>query len=108
MEEINSNSNNNNISNLKTLKIVIAISEWVLAIPIVWWTIVLTTAWWILWVLVILHIISLVLSIQNNKSFSWNIIWIITNCIAWFPGIWWIGHIITWIVMLVNIGNDNK
>lgn len=90
----------------RTLKLVTAIAESVLAIPVLGGILVLASFWSLLGVMLILHIITLILSIKAGKSKYGSIIGIVANAIGWIPVVGWIMHIATAITLWISFAKD--
>jgi len=97
--------NNKDIEELKTLKLVTAIGETVLAIPIYWWLLIISFLWIPLIVMLILHAITLAKSSNLNIWKKWSIMWVITSLIWWVPLVWMLFHIITAIMLWIDYSN---
>lgn len=107
--ELNNKELNETRRNLIDFKMMLAVGETVLAIPLLWWFIILASAWTILMIMLILHIIALVLIIQNNNNFennedkyiskNWNIVWIAASILGFIPFLGMLLHIISAIVL---------
>ena len=76
--------------------------ELVLGIPVLGAIIIISTAWTALWVMLALHIVTLVFSIREQTKTHGSILGIITSLLGWIPFVGWIMHIITGILLLVD------
>jgi len=72
-------------------------------IPILGGSIILSLSWTPLIVMLVLHIIIVVFSYQQDETAYGNIVGIVTSCIAWIPIIGMIMHIITAIVIFIEV-----
>jgi len=91
------------MTEVKNLKLLTAILETILAIPIYWWVIIISLAWSPLLIMLVLHIITLILgSNQKNISNVGSIFWIVTSILWWIPVFWMLLHIITAILLWVD------
>ncbi|KAB8138992.1 hypothetical protein F9U64_02505 [Gracilibacillus oryzae] len=77
-------------------------------IPIIGGTIILGFAWLPLLVMLILHIVTLIFSIQEKKSFHGSIIGIVTSCLGWIIFLGMIMHIISAILLLMDAYKNQK
>ncbi|MFC4403111.1 hypothetical protein [Gracilibacillus xinjiangensis] len=77
-------------------------------IPFVGGTIILGLAWTPLFVMLVLHIVTLVFSIQEKKNIHGSIIGIVTSCLGWIIFLGMIMHIISAIVLLIDAYKDQK
>ncbi len=80
--------------------------EAVLAIPLLGGALVISLSWTPLLVMLILHIIALVFSVQDNKKKAGPILGIVTSCVAWIPGVGFVMHVITAIFNMVEAAKD--
>lgn len=71
-------------------------------IPILGGAIILSMAWTPLWFMLILHIITLVFSVLEKRSFHGSVLGIITSCIGWIPILGMIMHMITALILLID------
>lgn len=71
-------------------------------IPILGGAIILGFAWAPLLFMLVLHVVTLIFSVLEKKSFHGSILGIITSCIAWIPILGMIMHIITAILLLID------
>lgn len=75
-------------------------------IPIIGGTLVVSLLWTPLLLMLVLHIITLVFSIQENKKVHGSILGIITSVIALIPILGMIMHIITGILLLIDANKE--
>lgn len=71
-------------------------------IPILGGTIIFSMAWAPLGIMFVLHIITLIFSIMEKRSFHGSVLGIITSCLGWIPFLGMALHIITAILLLID------
>lgn len=76
--------------------------ELVLGIPVFGALIILGLAYVPLGIMLILHIITLVLSIRNGETKYGSILGIVTSLVAWIPFVGLVLHIISGIMLMVS------
>lgn len=76
--------------------------EAILGIPVLGAAIVIGLVWIPLGVMLILHIVTLILSKQNNEPIYGSILGIITSVVAWIPGVGIVMHILSAIFLMVT------
>jgi hypothetical protein len=86
----------------RILKWVTGAFEAILGIPVLGAAIVIGLMWIPLGVMFILHIVTLVLSKQNNEPIYGSIMGVITSLVAWIPGVGIIMHILSAIFLMVT------
>ncbi|AZN43169.1 hypothetical protein [Paenibacillus albus] len=79
-----------------------------LGIPIIGGLFVISMAWTPLFVMLILHIVTLVFCSKEDKSKRGSILGIITSVVAWIPFVGMIMHIITAIMLMVSAAKDRS
>lgn len=84
----------------RSLLIVSAILEGILAIPILGGSIVVGLYYIPLTVMLIIHIITLIFVLKEKLNPIGSVIGIITSLIAWIPLVGWLMHFISAIVLL--------
>jgi len=94
--------------NYKNLKILSAILETLCWLPFLWWVFFITTSWQIILVLIIIHFITLFLSIKEWKLSIGSNFWIVINFFTWIPIIWTILHFLISIILWLEIAKENK
>jgi hypothetical protein len=82
--------------------------EILLGIPVLGAAIVIGGAYVPLGVMLILHIVTLVLSVKNNEVKYGSILGIITSLVAWIPFVGMTLHIITGILLMVSAANPGR
>jgi len=90
------------MSNSKTLKWVTGGLELFLGIPVIGGLIIMGTSYIPLFIMFVLHIITLVLSANNRESKYGSIVGIITSVVAWIPILGMIMHLITGILLMIS------
>jgi len=73
-----------------------------LGIPIIGGMFIVSLRWAPLWIMLILHIVTLVFSIRENERSHGSILGIITSVVGFVPFVGMVMHIITGIVLLVD------
>ncbi|GAA0323009.1 hypothetical protein GCM10008967_11920 [Bacillus carboniphilus] len=76
--------------------------EALLGIPFLGGLLILSLAWTPLYILLALHIITLIFSIRENQNKHGSILGIITSCIGWIPFVGMVMHIITAVFLLID------
>ncbi len=82
--------------------------ELVLAIPIFGAAIVLSSAYTALGLMLILHIVTLVLSVKNKEPYYGSVLGVITSVVAWIPLVGWIMHLLSAILIMVTAAQKGK
>ena len=90
------------MNKVKLLKLITAIWETMLAVPLFWGLIVVSMLWAPLAIMLVLHILTLVFSIKEKEDCYGSVSWIITSMIAFIPFVWMIMHMITAILLWVE------
>ncbi|GAA4846518.1 hypothetical protein GCM10023310_25650 [Paenibacillus vulneris] len=90
------------MSNARIAMLVTALLEGILGIPLLGGSIVIGFSYTPLFVMFVLHIITLVLALKEYKDIHGSIAGIITSCIAWIPIVGMICHILTAILLFVS------
>lgn len=90
------------MSTSRILKWITGGLEAFLGIPILGGLIVFGFLYTPLLVMLVLHIITLVFTIQENGDKAPSILGIVTSCIAWIPIVGMIMHMITAILLMVS------
>lgn len=87
-------------------------SEAFLAIPIAGGAFIFSNAWLPLLFMFVFHLITLVVSARDKRSYTGSILGMITSAIGAIPFIGWVMHTVTAIVLLIDAGRstslDNK
>ena len=90
------------VTGSRVLKWVTGSMEAVLAIPFIGALIVIGSFYTVLVVMLILHIVTLVLSISNKEPYYGSIVGIVTSVIAWIPFVGWLMHLISTILLMIT------
>jgi hypothetical protein len=90
----------------RIMKWVTGAFEAVLGIPVLGAAIVIGLMWIPLGIMLILHIVTLVLSKQNNEPIYGSILGIITSLVAWIPGVGIIMHILSAIFLMITAAKE--
>ncbi|WP_223700625.1 hypothetical protein [Sutcliffiella deserti] len=85
-----------------TLKWVTGGLEAFLAIPIIGGTTVISLLYAPLGIILVLHIITLVFSVQEGEKKHGSIWGIVTSCLAWIPFLGWALHTVTAILLMID------
>ncbi|OBR63762.1 hypothetical protein A7K91_17755 [Paenibacillus oryzae] len=96
------------MSGSRVMKWVSGSLEILLAIPIFGAAIVLGTWYFALVAMLILHIITLVLSKQNNEPIYGSVLGIVTSLVAWIPFVGWIMHLLAGIFLMVSAAKKSR
>src|SRR5690625_7553974 len=93
----------------KILKWITGGAEAFLGIPFIGGIFIISQGWTPLFVMLILHIITLLVTIKDGGATGGSIVGIITSCVAWIPFVGMVMHIITAIVLffIVLMTNSN-
>ncbi|WP_048600380.1 hypothetical protein [Rubeoparvulum massiliense] len=90
------------------LKWVTGVLEALLGIPIIGAGIIVGLLWTPLFLMLILHIVTLIFSVKDNVNKHGSILGIVTSCIAWIPFVGMVLHIITAILLMIDAAMNNK
>lgn len=96
------------VSSSRVMKWVSGALEIVLGIPVLGATIVMGGLYIPLGVMLVLHIITLVLSVKNSEKYYGSVLGIITSLVAWIPFVGMTLHIISGILLMVTAAQKNK
>ncbi|GJM68398.1 hypothetical protein HMSSN036_06140 [Paenibacillus macerans] len=96
------------MSSSRILKWITGAFEIFLGIPFLGGIIIINLFWTPLFVMFILHIITLVLSKKNNEPIYGSVLGIVTSVIGWIPVVGMIMHIITGIMLMVSAAQKAK
>lgn len=96
------------MTNSKVLKWVSGSLELFLAVPFLGALVVMGTYYTVLGAMLILHIVTLVLSKQNNEPIYGSVLGIITSLVAWIPFVGWILHLLSGIFLMVTAAQKSK
>jgi hypothetical protein len=90
----------NNVST--TLKWVSGGLEALLGIPVLGGLIIISTAWTPLFLMAILHIVTIVFAVKENEPKAGNILGLVTSLLGWIPVLGMIMHMISAVVILID------
>jgi hypothetical protein len=90
----------------RIFKLITAIAETYLAIPVIGGLSVVALLWVPLAVMLVLHVITLVVSSNKKSSTSGSILGIVTSILAFIPILGWILHITTAIVLWITFATE--
>ena len=93
---------------MKGLKLASGIAECFLGIPLLGAAFVMGFAYVPLLIMLALHIVTLVFYVKNNGRYAFSILGIVTSCVAWIPGVGFVMHIVTGILLIVEASKEFK
>ncbi|MEW9108698.1 hypothetical protein ACQCT6_09715 [Cytobacillus gottheilii] len=82
--------------------------EAALGIPFLGGLLILSTAWTPLFVMLVLHIVTLVFSANEGEKKHGSILGIVTSVVGFIPVIGMVMHIITAILLMIDAAKSNK
>ncbi|WP_409342279.1 hypothetical protein [Paenibacillus sp. MBLB4367] len=82
--------------------------EALLGIPFLGGLIVLSLSWVPLIIMLVLHIVTLVISVNERSGKAGSVVGIITSCIAWIPFVGMIMHLITAVLLLIDAAKKDS
>jgi uncharacterized membrane protein YtjA (UPF0391 family) len=91
-----------------TLLLITAIIEAVLGFPVLGGTLVVLTGYTVLFVMLVLHIVTLVLCSQHNKPIIGSVFGIVTSVLAWIPILGMILHITTAVLLFIAVSKKDQ
>ncbi|GAA3403137.1 hypothetical protein ACFFNY_05990 [Paenibacillus hodogayensis] len=86
----------------RLMKFVTGIMEGCLGIPVLGGAFVIFTGYNALWVMLLLHLVTLLISHKGNAGRLGSVVGIVTSCIGMIPVLGMIMHIISAIVLLLS------
>ncbi|ODB53262.1 hypothetical protein A7311_24100, partial [Paenibacillus polymyxa] len=86
----------------RILKWISGIFELVLAVPIVGGAIVMGTGYSALGFMLILHAVTLILSLRNQEAIYGSVWGVLTSLLAWIPFVGWALHLIAAILLMIS------
>lgn len=95
------------MSSARIMKWVTGALEIFLGIPVLGAAVIVGLLWTPLAVMLILHIVTLVLSVKSGETKYGSILGIVTSCIAWIPFVGMVMHILTGIFLMVSAAKPN-
>lgn len=96
------------MSTARILKWITGSLEVLLGIPVLGATIVLGLYWFPLFVMLVLHIATLIVSSKQGTTKYGSILGIVTSLVAWIPFVGMIMHIITGILLMVDASKKEE
>ena len=97
-----------NMSTSRIMKIITGALEATLAIPFLGGIIVLGFGYYPLFIMLVLHITTLVLTKKDNGAAAGSIIGIVTSLVGWIPFLGWIMHILSAIFLMIGAITKDK
>ncbi|MBM7553676.1 hypothetical protein [Thalassobacillus pellis] len=91
-----------------TLKWITGILEGLLAIPFLGGLFIIGAGWQPLAFMFVFHLITLIFSIRDKRFSVGSVVGMIANVIGVIPGIGWIMHTLTAIILLVDAALSRK
>jgi hypothetical protein len=96
------------MKNSTILKLIAAIGETLLGIPVLGGTIIVFFAWIPLFVMLILHIVGLILSSNEKIEKTGHILGIVTNVLGFIPVLGMLMHITTAVILWIEFSRESK
>ena len=90
------------MTNSKILKWITGALEIFLGIPVLGGLIIIGTYYTPLFVMFVLHVVTLILSARNREAKYGSILGVVTSLVAWIPFVGMILHIVTGILLMVS------
>ncbi|WP_442853730.1 hypothetical protein [Bacillus sp. FJAT-27245] len=81
--------------------------EALLGIPVLGGLIILSTAWTPLFLMAILHIVTIVFAVREDETKAGNILGLVTSVIGWIPFVGMVMHMISAVVILLDAYRAN-
>jgi predicted branched-subunit amino acid permease len=82
--------------------------EAALGIPVLGGLFILSTAWMPLFVMLVLHIVTLVFSVNENENKHGSILGIVTSVVGLIPLVGMVMHILTAIFLMIDAAKSHK
>lgn len=79
-----------------------------LAIPILGGAFIFGSGWTVLMFMFVVHLVTLVFSIRENRSYIGSVFGLVTSVIGLIPFIGWLLHTITAIILLVDAAGATR
>ena len=92
----------------RIFKWITGIFEALLGIPFLGGAYILANAWTPLFVMLILHIITLIITNRDNGSIIGSVFGIITSIIGWIPFVGMIMHLLTAIILFFSAARPER
>ncbi|WP_337103624.1 hypothetical protein [Paenibacillus sp. YIM B09110] len=96
------------MSTSRILKWITGSLEAILGIPILGAVIIISFMWLPLVVMLILHIITLAISIKNNEAYHGSILGIVASVIGWIPFVGLILHILSAVFLMITAASTRN
>ncbi|RHW31480.1 hypothetical protein D1B31_21980 [Neobacillus notoginsengisoli] len=82
--------------------------EALLGIPVLGGLIILSTAWTPLFIMAILHVVTIVFAVRENETKAGNILGLITSLVGWIPFVGMVMHMISAVVILIDAYRSDR
>ena len=92
----------------RILKWISGIFELVLAVPIVGGAIVMGSGYSALGFMLVLHAVTLILSLRNQEAIYGSVWGVLTSLLAWIPFVGWALHLIAAILLMISGSKKTK
>lgn len=79
-----------------------------LAIPILGGSVILGLYWMPLFIMLIVHIVTLIFSLQDKTSYYGSVVGIVASVLGWIPFVGWALHVAAAITLLLSAIERNK
>lgn len=96
------------MSSSRTMKWITGGLEALLAIPFLGGTIVIGFSYTPLLVMLILHVITLVMTLKQNGKIYGSVLGIITSLVGWIPFLGWTMHVITAVFLIISAAKPEQ
>lgn len=96
------------MSDARILLLITAILEAILGIPFLGGLLIMSLSYIPLFVMLVMHIITLVMVSKENKEKRGSIAGIVTSCIGWIPFLGMVLHITTAILLFLSYSKQDR
>src|SRR4051794_1565618 len=96
------------MSTATTLKWFTGVFEALLGIPVLGGAFIISNGWTPLFIMLVLHIVTLFFSFKEMQNKYGSILGIITSIIGWIPGVGMLMHIITALALLFDAAKSRS
>jgi len=79
-----------------------------LAIPVLGAVVIVSLLWIPLFIMLVLHIVTLILTKQDGGATTGSILGIVTSCIGWIPFVGWVMHVLSAIFLMINASQPDQ
>lgn len=79
-----------------------------LAIPVLGALVIIGLIWIPLFIMLALHIVTLVFTKQDGGPITGSILGIVASCLGWIPFVGWILHVLAAIFLMVNAAQPDS